>query len=302
MARRMTSRHALSLIICSAFFGPLLPAQTPPAVEKMVDVGSYRLFFKIIPGRGPAILLESGGGLDSTQWDDLAPRLAEATGATVIAYDRAGFGRSDLPTSKYDLHEDTAALMRGLGKLGLDKSLVLVGHSYGGFLLRFMASEYPAAIRGLIFIDPFTVEFVDALGIEACNELMGQLPFDASQPDKLTKAQRAEARMMGAPGNNLAEKMVVMRTTRVPMGPVARVITSGTDWLPTAEIKKAWREAHERFAASIEGAKLVIAGMSDHMIPLRDPELVVATVVEVFQKIDRAPRPLLTSARRRPSG
>jgi pimeloyl-ACP methyl ester carboxylesterase len=69
--------------------------------------------------------------MDSTEWNALAPRLAQETGATVIAYDRAGFGKSDLPETKYDLREDTAALWRGLGTLGLDRNLILVGHSYG---------------------------------------------------------------------------------------------------------------------------------------------------------------------------
>ena len=71
--------------------------QSAQAVEKLVDVGGYNLNFRIIPGQGPAILLESGGGMDANEWNALAPRLAADTGATVIAYDRAGFGKSDLP-------------------------------------------------------------------------------------------------------------------------------------------------------------------------------------------------------------
>ena len=48
------------------------PAQSAQAVEKLVDVGGYNLNFRIIPGRGSAILLESGGGMDSTEWNVLA--------------------------------------------------------------------------------------------------------------------------------------------------------------------------------------------------------------------------------------
>ena len=65
------------------------PAQ---AVEKLVDVGGYNLNFRIIQGQGLTILLEAGGGMDSTAWNALAPRLARETGATVVSYDRAGFG------------------------------------------------------------------------------------------------------------------------------------------------------------------------------------------------------------------
>jgi pimeloyl-ACP methyl ester carboxylesterase len=258
------------------------PAQT---VERSVDVGGYDLYFRIIPGQGHAILLESGGGMDSSEWNALAPRLARETGATVIAYDRAGFGKSDLPETKYDLREDTAALWRGLQSLGLDRDLVLVGHSYGGFLIRFEAAGHPDSVRGLVFVDPFTVEFVDALGIDYCNNhpMMGKLPFDTTRPETLGKLQRAMIRMVGAPRSNLAEKIAVMRKAVIPEGIPVRIITSGTAWLPKPEELKAWRESHDRFTASIPGARLVPAEKSGHMIPFSQPDLVVSVVSEVVR-------------------
>lgn len=262
-------------------------AQEQPwqAVDRSVDVGGYQLHFRIIPGRDLAILLESGGGMDSTEWNALAPRLARETGATVIAYDRAGFGRSDLPETPYDLREDTAALWRGLRSLGLDRDLILVGHSYGGFLIRFEAAEHPESVRGLVFVDPFTVEFVDALGVEYCDNhpMMGKLPFDASRPETLNKLQRAMVRMVGAPGSNLAEKMAVMRKAVVPDGIPVRVITSGTTWLPDAREMEAWRGSHRRFTASIDGARLVLAEKSGHMIPVSQPDLIISVVSEVVR-------------------
>jgi pimeloyl-ACP methyl ester carboxylesterase len=258
--------------------------QSPQAAEKLVDVGGYNLNFLIVPGQGSVILLEAGGGMDSTEWNALAPRLALETGATVVCYDRAGFGKSDLPETKCDLREDTAALWRGLRTLGLDRNLILVGHSYGGFLIRFEAAEHPEAVRGLVFVDPFTVEFVDTLGIDYCNNhpMMGKLPFDVSQPEKLSKVQRALVRMVGAPGSNLAEKMAVVRQAVVPEGIPVRLITAGIAFLKPEE-HKAWRDAHERLAASIKGAVMVVAEKSGHMIPFSEPDLLVSVVAEVVR-------------------
>jgi len=228
----------LTLAIMAPAMAPATkPAQSAQAVEKLVDVGGYNLNFRIIPGRGSAILLESGGGMDSTEWDALAPRLAQETGATIIAYDRAGFGKSDLPETKYDLREDTAALWRGLRTLGFDRNLILVGHSYGGFLIRFEAAEHPDAVRGLVFVDPFSVEFVDTFGVDYCNNhpMMGKLPFDTSRPETLSKSERALARMIGAPDSNLAEKVAVARKAGTPEGIPARVITAGIAFLPKPE-------------------------------------------------------------------
>jgi len=260
------------------------PSKAPEAIEKLVDVGGYGLYFRIIPGKGPVILLEAGGGQDSTEWSALAPMLSRETGATVVAYDRAGFGKSDLPETKYDLREDTEALWRGLRKLGLDRDLVLVGHSYGGFLIRFEAGEHRDSVKGLVFVDPFTLELVDALGIEATENKMGKLPFDATHPEKLTKDQRAEVRMIGAPGSNLAEKCDTARKVTLPRHLTVRVITSGKEWLPPQD-QKLWLGSHESLTASIEGAKLIVAEQSDHMIPERQPELVVSVIAEVVRLI-----------------
>jgi pimeloyl-ACP methyl ester carboxylesterase len=149
-------------------------------------------------------------------------------------------------------------------------------------LIRFEAAEHPDSVRGLIFVDPFAVEFVDALGIEYCNNhpMMGKLPFDTSRPETLSKVQRAMVRMVGIP-SNLEEKIAVMRQAVIPEGIPVRVITSGMAFLPKPEEQKAWQESHERFAASIKGAILVVAAKSGHMIPFSEPDLIVSVVSEV---------------------
>jgi pimeloyl-ACP methyl ester carboxylesterase len=110
--------------------------------------------------------------------------------------------------------------------------------------------------------------------------MMGKLPFDTSRPETLTKLQRAAVRMVGVP-SNLAEKIAVMRKAVIPGGIPVRVITSGIAFLPKPEEQKAWRESHERFAASIKGAVLVVAEKSGHMIPFSQPDLIVSVVSEV---------------------
>ncbi len=258
---------------------------TPEVVAKMVSVGPVSLFFRIYKVGAPTILLESGGGDDSGEWTTFAPLLAKATGATIVTYDRAGFGKSDLPETPYDLAQETGWLFVALKQLGLDKDLVLAGHSYGGLLIRHEAATHPGAVRGLVFIDPFTVDLVDILGIDFCNsaEGLGKLPKlspeEYAQKDKTTKA---DLRMGGHPGgSNLAAKCDLIRPLTVPSGIPIRVLTSGLDWLPEI-LKKPWRQAHERFAASMPGAKLVVAAESDHMIPKRQPDVVIQALAEVL--------------------
>jgi pimeloyl-ACP methyl ester carboxylesterase len=255
-------------------------------VETLVQVGEYRLNFKVIKGGNLIILLEAGGGMHSSEWSRLAPELAQRTGATVVSYDRAGFGKSDLPETPHDMREEVEWLWQGLQKLGLNKDLILVGHSFGGWMIRLFASEHPEATRGMVFVDPFTNEFVDLLGVEYLDNhpMSGKLPFDTSQPEKLPKFQRALIRMVG---DGLGSKIEVMRKTSVPSDIPVVVITSGRPFLPKTEEQEAWRLAHEQMTESIEGATLIVAEKSDHMIPGRQPDLIIEVVTKVMQAASR---------------
>ncbi|MGB7297641.1 MAG: alpha/beta fold hydrolase [Candidatus Aminicenantales bacterium] len=263
---------------------PLLD-QEREAVETLVQVGKYRLNFQVIEGGNLTILLEAGGGMDSRVWNNIAAELARKTEATIVSYDRAGFGKSDLPETPHDMREEVAWLWQGLKQLKMDKNLFLVGHSFGGWMIRLFASEHPEVVRGMVFVDPFTSEFVDLLGVEYLDNhpMAGKIPFDISQPDKLTKIQRALVRMVG---DGLGPKTEVMRTTSIPSGIPVVVITSGKPFLPKTEEQKAWRLSHEQLTASIEGATLIVAEKSDHMIPARQPDLIIEAVMKV---IHRAP-------------
>jgi len=253
------------------------------AIETLVQVGKYRLNFQVIEGGDLTIILEAGGGMDSSEWNKLAPELAHKTGATIVSYDRAGFGKSDLPETPHDMREEVEWLWQGLQKLSLNKDLILVGHSFGGWMIRLFASEHLEAVRGMVFIDPFTNEFVDLLGVEYLDNhpMAGKLPFDSSQPDKLTKIQRAMVRMVG---DGLGPKMEIMRKTAIPSDFPVVVITSGRQFLPKIEEQDAWRLSHEQLTALIKGATLIVAEESDHMIPFRQPALIIEAVMKVIHR------------------
>ncbi len=256
--------------------------QEVETIETLVQVGEYRLNFQVIKGGDLTIILEAGGGMHSSEWSKIAPELAHKTGSTIVSYDRAGFGKSDLPETPHDLREEIDWLWKGLQKLGLDKNLILVGHSFGGWMIRLFASEHPEATRGMVFVDPFTNEFVDLLGVEYLDNhpMTGKLPFDTSQPEKLTKIQLALIRMVG---EGLGPKIEIMRKTSIPADIPVVVITSGRQFLPKTEEQEAWRLAHEQLTTSIKGATLIVAEESDHMVPWRQPDLIIEAVTKVIK-------------------
>ncbi|MFV0259102.1 MAG: alpha/beta fold hydrolase, partial [Acidimicrobiales bacterium] len=82
----------------------------------------------------PLVLLHEGLGSVSA-WGSFPARLAEATGRWVLAYDRAGYGRSGSPAPSpwpaRFMHTEARRLDDLLADEGLER-VVLVGHSDGG--------------------------------------------------------------------------------------------------------------------------------------------------------------------------
>jgi pimeloyl-ACP methyl ester carboxylesterase len=252
-------------------------------VVKLVDVGGCRLNFSIIQGSDTRIVLEVGGGADSTAWGPFPMQIAQETGATVVTYDRAGFGKSDLPDTPYDMVEEVDWGMEGLRRLGLEKDIILMGHSYGGWLIRLTASRYPQFVSGLVLIDPFSTEFVDLLGVEYLDIhpfAPKDPPMAAMPPEELTKNQRGGLRMLK---EGVGIKAEIMRETAIPKNIPVRIITAGQPWWITPEEDQAWRKAHEQMAISIPGVELIVAEESDHLIPEKQPEIIIEALKEVIR-------------------
>jgi pimeloyl-ACP methyl ester carboxylesterase len=131
----------------------------PPG--QMVDVGGFRLH-AILQGQGtPAVILEPALGGFALQYAHI--QLAASAFTRVVAYDRAGQGRSDCspnPRTPVNLAGELSTL---LGRLDLYPPYVLVGHSFGGLLARFYAGFYPQEVAGVVLIDSSHERLYDSL-------------------------------------------------------------------------------------------------------------------------------------------
>ncbi len=121
------------------------------------------------PGEAPTlILLHEGLGCVSL-WKDFPEQVAAATGCGVLAYSRAGYGRSTpcpLPRPLSFMHtEGLAVLPRVLDAAGVQEA-VLVGHSDGASIALIHAGgARDARLRGLVLMAPHV--FVEDLTIDS---------------------------------------------------------------------------------------------------------------------------------------
>ncbi len=143
----------LTIISTMSLVGAVVHAQ------QMIPVDGHRIRVQTgglqhVGAGQPTIILESGGGAPLETWIRVFDKVARF--APVVAYDRPGNpnGLSEpdgqSPTPRH-IAERLHSLLR---ELGLKPPYVLVGHSWGGPLIRMFTAVYPNEVAGLVYVDP----------------------------------------------------------------------------------------------------------------------------------------------------
>jgi pimeloyl-ACP methyl ester carboxylesterase len=130
------------------------PGPPFPAPGRLIDLGGWRLHLNCSGQANPArgvVILEAGAGDFSVDWSLVQPLVAAF--ARVCSYDRAGAGWSDLGPRPRTMHQQVWELHSLLDKAGEKPPFVLVGHSYGGWLVRLFAETYPGDVSGLVLVE-----------------------------------------------------------------------------------------------------------------------------------------------------
>ncbi|MFI9049517.1 alpha/beta fold hydrolase [Streptomyces sp. NPDC053427] len=114
-------------------------------------------------GHGEPIVFVSSAMLNTEMWEYQLPFFAER-GFRCVAYDRRGHGRSDRPSTGYDIDstaDDLAALLEHLDLRGV----TLVGHSLGGAeAARYLARHGSGRVARAVFVSamlPFLMRTED---------------------------------------------------------------------------------------------------------------------------------------------
>jgi pimeloyl-ACP methyl ester carboxylesterase len=125
-----------------------------PAPGRLIDVGGWRLHLHCSGQKQssrPTVILEAGAGDFSVDWSLVQPLVARF--ARVCSYDRAGAGWSDLGPRPRTLRQQVWELHALLEKSGEKAPFVLVGHSYGGWLVRLFTEAYSADVSGVVLVE-----------------------------------------------------------------------------------------------------------------------------------------------------
>jgi pimeloyl-ACP methyl ester carboxylesterase len=240
--------------------------------DKMVDVGIHKL--RVVLSDIPSdytIVLEAGGGMHSDAYRGIQDTLVRLTGMRVMSYDRSGFGQSELGPDDFSAIDEVDALKECSEALGFKDNYILVGHSYGGFLVQLFAARYPELVSGLVLIDPMNVKFVDRFGLDNLNAIT---PYFENPT---TAFEKAGSRMI----DFFPEALDTMRNKELSSQMPVSLITAGNPPFANA----LWRACHEEMVMNSEKHKLIIAEGNSHDIISENPGLVINTILELVTQI-----------------
>jgi pimeloyl-ACP methyl ester carboxylesterase len=118
----------------------------------LVPIGGGRSLYLRCQGTGrPTVVLEAGFGGNATNWQVVQPQIARTT--RTCSYDRAGLGNSVAMPGVHDAADEVADLGRLVRAAHLPAPYVVVGHSYGGLLVRLFARAHPRDVAGVVLVD-----------------------------------------------------------------------------------------------------------------------------------------------------
>jgi pimeloyl-ACP methyl ester carboxylesterase len=135
----------------SLLIAVVVSAATLAPPGRLIDLGGHRLHLHCTGRGSPTVVVETGFDEFATDWT-LVQRAVE-TSTRVCTYDRAGYGWSDAGPLPRTFAQIGLELHDALRKAGEVPPFVLVGHSFGGGVVRQYALTYRADVAGIVFVD-----------------------------------------------------------------------------------------------------------------------------------------------------
>lgn len=290
----------------------------PPPGE-MVDIGGYQLHLYCIGQGSPTVILEAGANSWSVVWSRVQDQIAETT--QVCAYDRAGFGWSDVSPQLRTASNMVNELYILLTNAGIEGPYIMVGHSYGGALVRLFTDYYPEDVAGMVLVDATHPDQADRLPVDYSAgftaqmnqfKLLGNLaqlgllrfgvekfapswnlPEDQLPAYFSMMAQPEYYRTSVAEAESFETSLEQVRETGNLGDLPLVVLTAGQldeeiasyEGVDADAYRSARMELQQELAALSTNSQLIVAEQSGHLIQLYQPTLVIQAVTQVVDQV-----------------
>ncbi|GAA1638610.1 alpha/beta hydrolase [Brevibacterium sanguinis] len=157
--------------------------------EEIVTLADGRRIRTVTAGEapGPCIVFEAGMGASAAAWTHIQREVATRT--RTVSYDRANIGGSADDRSPRSLERIVDDLAEVVDQVAGNTPVVLVGHSWGGPIVRLFAHLNPERVAGMVLVDA-TASAILSPAVAALNAgsmRLGSLLIRAGQGDRFTR-------------------------------------------------------------------------------------------------------------------
>jgi pimeloyl-ACP methyl ester carboxylesterase len=124
---------------------------------RWIDIGGRRRLYIVEKGSGnPAVLFEAGIAATNLNWYHIQEPVS--CFAATVSYDRGGLGWSSPCRTARTPANIAAELHQLLESASVKPPYILVGHSFGGLVMRRFALDHPEEVAGILLVDPMRIE------------------------------------------------------------------------------------------------------------------------------------------------
>ena len=275
----------LAILSFSVCVSQSLLAQQPKTTTQSstkiqyVDVGGYKLRLQVAGSGTPTVVLDCGFSDRLEVWNDVYPEVMRF--ARVVAYDRAGLGKSEQGPEPRSFIQIATELHTLLHRANIAPPYVLVGHSMGGANIRAFASLFKEEVAGMVFVDPINENIWTFVGEkEREAEVLRQ---EAAVKDAPAGVQGEWRFAKGEALNGFPQLSSFGKPPDVPM----MLLVAGRD-RPPHWVKSVLDQYGNWMVEATEGG-LVVTRDSGHYIQRDEPSLVVSAIRRVvFPSVQNA--------------
>jgi len=270
----------------------------PPG--KLIDVNGRKMHIYCIGNKSPTIILDSGTGGFSLEWKDIQHSLSQYV--RVCAYDRAGYGWSDMGPLPRTTKRITHELHTLLQNAGIHGPYIMVGHSFGGFTAQYFARYFNHEIAGIVLIDSSHEEQVYRLPENGKDVVRRSLHQDRSNMVTRSVLHEHFPKEVAAVAQQLMTRWTALLTWREEMANYALssrelrdvhdrpileipivVLTRGKRVWPDTPygdaMEMVWKELQDELSSLNGNSTHIIAENSGHVIHLDEPELLISELL-----------------------
>lgn len=268
-SNRMKVKMIYKLIVTVLIISALFIGCASLNNSQQIDINGKTVEY-ILKGSGsPTIVFETGMGPTIDTWNSILDSLSKHT--QVYAYNRPGYGNSQIHNPPTTVIEVAAQLRENLMGHNIKPPYILVGHSAGGLYINMFARLFPEEVAGAVFIDASHPEQFEYFKND--QSLLYELLITATKK-----------------GNRTYEGNIVKTTlqsfenaSKFPNVPIS-VLTAGKKSSPLEndELRNKWLQFQKSLASLSPISEHIVVENTGHYIHKRNPNISISEILRIL--------------------